>query len=71
MKEVIGTAFNSLQAVFAIAEAGDQNKGNQPGGGIFFELTAEFIAGLAGHDYVREDQVRRQAADLCLRLRGT
>ncbi len=62
VEEIVGAGFDAAHSVAAVAESGDQDEGNQSGRGIFLQAAAEFVAGLAGHHDVGEDEVGSLAA---------
>ena len=57
-----------MQLIFAIAKPRDEHKRNQPGRRIFLQFAAELVTRLAGHDYIRKNQVGKLVADLGFRL---
>jgi hypothetical protein len=64
------SAKTATHFVAAIAQAGDKNKRNEARGRIFFQATAEFVSGFAGHHYIRQDQIWWLFADFGFRLIG-
>src|SRR6266566_437894 len=67
-QKIVGARLDTADAVFPLSQAGYQDKGNQPGSRILFQLATELISGLARHDHVRKHQVRSAAQNFRFRL---
>ena len=69
VEKIVRAGFDSPELALPVAETGDQNERDEPGGGIFFEFVAKLEAGFARHDHIRKHNVRSLTENLRLRLR--
>ena len=69
-QELVGAGLKAADAVFAFAQAGDDDHGNEAGGGVVLEFVAEPVAAAAGQDDIEQHQVGRVAMNHILRSFG-
>src|SRR5207247_8826048 len=66
-QELVGAGLKAADAVFALAQTGNDDHGNEAGGGVVLEFAAELVAAAAGQDDIEEQQDGRVAMNNNLR----
>src|SRR5207247_8346932 len=69
-QELVGAGLKAADAVFALAQTGNDDHGNEAGGGVVLEFAAELVAAAAGQDDIEQHQVGRVAMNHILRSFG-
>src|SRR4030095_10691974 len=52
IQEIVGPSLDPFDLILAIAETGNEEERDEPGGWILLHLMAEFVARAAGHDHI-------------------